>query len=83
MFVSISSLKELVYNSFPQAYRVVSSTSLQISVSFMKRSKSLMKTLKRIGPSIDPYGQPRTISNHSVKDKPTLPFVVIGKDNFV
>ena len=72
LFVSISSLKEMVSNSFPQAYRVVSSAKLQISVSLMKRSKSLIKILKRIGPSIDPCGIPRIISNHSLKDKPTF-----------
>ena len=58
----------MVSNSFPQAYRVVSSAKLQISVSLMKRNKSLVKTLKTIGPSIDPYGIPRIISNHSLKD---------------
>ena len=72
VFVSISSLKEMVSNSFSQAYKVVSSTKLQISVSFMKRSKLLIKTLKRIGPSIDPCGAPRIISNHSLKDEPTF-----------
>ena len=72
LFVSISSLKEMVSNSFPQAYRVVSSAKLQISVSLMKRSKSLIKTLKRIGPSIDPCGTPKIISNHSLKDEPTI-----------
>ena len=71
LFVSISSLKEMVSNSFPQAHRVVSSAKLQISVSLMKRSKSLIKTLKRIDPSIDPCGIPRIISNHSLKDEPT------------
>ena len=62
VFVSISSLKEMVSNSFPQAYRVVSSTKIQI----------LIKTLKRTGPSIDPCGAPSIISNHSLKDEPTL-----------
>ena len=84
MFVSISSLKEMVSDSFPQAYRVASSTKLQISVSFMKRRKSLMKTLKRISPRIDPCGASNTISNHSLKDEPTVTLVaVFGKDNFV
>ena len=63
MFVSSSSLLEMVSKSFPQAYRVVSSAKLQISVSFIKRSKSSIKTLKRIGPSIDPCGTPKIISN--------------------
>ena len=55
--------------SFPQAYRVVSSLKLHISDSFMKRSKSLIKTLKRVGPSIDPSVKPRIISNHSLNDE--------------
>ena len=46
VFVSIFIFKEIVSNSFPQGYRVASSAKLQISVSFMKRSKSLIKTLK-------------------------------------
>ena len=71
LFVSISSLKEMVSNSFPRAYRVVSSAKLHISISFMKKSKSLIKTLKRIGPSIDSCGIPRIISNHSLKGEPT------------
>ena len=72
VFVSTSSLLEMISKSFPQAYRVVSSAKLQISLSFMKRSKSLIKTLKRIGPSIDRCGTPRIISNHSLKDEPTF-----------
>ena len=54
VFVSNSILKEMVSNSFPRAYRVVSSAKLQIYFPFMERNKSLIKTLKRIGPSIDP-----------------------------
>ena len=69
VYVSISSWLEMVSKSFPQAYRVDSSAKLQITVSFMKRSKSLIKVLKRIGPSIDPCGNPRMISNHSLKDE--------------
>ena len=83
VFVSTSSLLETVFKSFPQTYRVESSAKLQISVSFMKRNKSLIKTLKRIGPSIDLCGSPRIISNHSLEDEPTLPFVFLGKDSFV
>ena len=72
MFVSSSKLLEMVSKSFPQAYKVVLSTKLQISVSFMKRGKSLIKTLRRIDPSIDPCGTPRRISNHSLKEEPTF-----------
>ena len=81
VFVSSSSLLKMVSKSFPQAYRVVSSPKLQISLSLMKKSKSLIKTLKRIGLSIDPCGTPIIISNHSLNDEPT--FVVFGKDSFV
>ena len=45
VFVSNCSLLEMASKSFPQAYTVVLSTNLQISVSFMKRSKSLIKIL--------------------------------------
>ena len=38
---------------FPLIYEVVSAATLQISVSFKKRRKSLIKILKRIGPSIN------------------------------
>ena len=62
MFVSSSSLLEMVSKSFPQEYRVALSAELQISVSFMKRNKSLIETLKRIGPSVDPCGTPMIIS---------------------
>ena len=72
VFVSISSLKEIVSNSFLQGYRIVSSAKLQISVSFMKRSKLLIRTLKRIGPNIDPCGSPGIICNHLLKDEPTF-----------
>ena len=37
LFVSISSLKEMVSNFFPQGYRVVSSAKLQISVFYEKK----------------------------------------------
>ena len=72
LFVSISSLKEMVSSSFLQAYRVVLSAKLQIPVFLMKRSKSLIKTLKKIDCSIDPCGAPRIISNHSLKNEPTF-----------
>ena len=62
VFVSSSSLLEMIYNFFAQAYRLVLSAKLQVSVSFMKRSKSLIKALKRIGLSIDSCGTRRIIS---------------------
>ena len=43
VYVSISSWLEMVSKSFPQACRVDSSAKLQITVSFMKRSKSLIQ----------------------------------------
>ena len=46
VFVSISSLLEIVSRSYPQAYRVVLSAKLQISIYFMKRSRSLIKHWK-------------------------------------
>ena len=74
VLVSISSLKEMVSNSFPHAYRVASSVELQISVSFMKKSKSLTKALKIISPSIDPCGTPKIISNDSLKNEATFTY---------
>ena len=71
-FVSMPSLLEMASKSFPPAYRIVSSTKLKISVSFIKRRKSLIKTLKRIIPSVDLCGNPRIISNHSLKNEPTF-----------
>ena len=47
VLVSSSSLLEMASKSFPQGYSVTSSGKLHIAVSFMKRSKSLTKTLKR------------------------------------
>ena len=79
MFFSSYSLKQMVSNSLPQAYRVVSSAKLQISVHFMKK-QTLIKALKRIGPSIDPCGTPRIISNHSLKNEPTFTLAIFGKD---
>ena len=70
----------MVSNSLPQAYRVVWFAKLQIPVHFVKRSKSLIKTLKRIGSSIDPYGTPRIISNHSLKNEPTFTLAIFGED---
>ena len=72
VFISSSSLLEMASKSFPQTYRVVSFTKLQSSFSFIKRSKSLMKTLKRIGPSIDPCGTPRIISKYSLGEEPSI-----------
>ena len=71
-FVSIASLLDMASKSFPPAYRIVSSTKLKISVSLIKRRKSLIKTLKRIIPSVDLCGNPRMISNHSLKNEPTF-----------
>ena len=84
VFVSISSLKAMVSNSFPQAYRTVSSAKLQISVSFMKRRKSLIRTCKRISPNIDPDGTLKIIiwSIH-LRTSRLLPVVFSAKDNFV
>ena len=77
VFVCISRLMEKVSNSFPQAYRVVSPAKLQICVSFIKRSKLVIKTLKRIGPSIDPC-----VTIH-LRTNQLLCFLVFGIDNFV
>ena len=49
----------------------------------MKRIKSLIKTLKRIGPAIYPCGTPRIISNHSLKNEPTFTVCFFGKDVWV
>ena len=51
-------------------YEVVSFAKLQTYVSFIKRSKSFMKLLNKVGPNIDPWGTPRIISNHSLREEP-------------
>ena len=50
LFVSISSLKEMISNSFPQAYTVVSSAKLQISVSLMKKKQVIDKNIEKDWP---------------------------------
>ena len=82
VFVSISSLNEMVSNSFPRAYRVVLLAKLQIFVSFMKRSKSLIKALKRIGPSANPCETPRIISNQSLKNDPIFTLCCLWEREF-
>ena len=50
ILASISNLFEAISKSLPHLYKVVSSAKLQTSVSFIKRSKSFMKMLDKIGP---------------------------------
>ena len=72
VLVSISSLLEMKSKFVPQAHKVVSFSRLKVSVSFLKRSKSLIKILKMIGSSIDFSCISRMISRHSLKNKPTF-----------
>ena len=46
----------------PQAHRVLSSAKLCIEAISMKKNKSLMERLNKIGPSIEPCGTPEIIS---------------------
>ena len=46
----------------PEADRVLSSAKLCIEATSMKKNKSLIERLNKIGPSIDPCGTPEIIS---------------------
>lgn len=61
----ILSLFLIVYKYFLQSCKVVSSTMLQISFSFMKRIKSCVK----VGSSIKNCDPPRMTSSQSLKDE--------------
>ena len=54
ILASISKFSKTISKSLPHFYEVVLSAKLQTSVSFIKRSKSFMKMLNKIGPNIDP-----------------------------
>ena len=49
---------------------MLSSAKLQTSDFVMKKNKSFMKILKRIGPRIEPCGTPVLMSHHELKDEP-------------
>ena len=49
---------------------VVSSAKLQTSVFLMKKIRSFMKRLNKIGPNIDPFGTFLRISRYELKAAP-------------
>ena len=60
------------FKFFPHLCRVVLSEKLQISTTFIERSKSIMKILNEIGSYIDPLGTTRIISRHCIYSKKNL-----------
>ena len=70
IFASISKFSETICKSLPRLHKLVPSTKLQMSVSFIKRSEEFMKILNKIGPNIGPWGTPGIISSYSLRKEP-------------
>ena len=62
MLLSDSNVPINLESVSPQADRVLSSEKLCIEAISMKKNKSLMERLNKIGPSIEPCGTPEIIS---------------------
>ena len=63
-----------------QLFSVLSSAKLQTFDFVMKKNKSFMKVLKRIGSMIEPCGTHVLISRHELKDEPIFrPLFPISK----
>ena len=58
-FIAVShSFRNIYYPSLLPTYIVLSSAKFASSASLMKKNKSFIKRLKRIGPRIDPWFTP-------------------------
>ena len=51
---------------------MLSSAKLQTCDFVMKKNKSFMRILKRIGPRIEPCGTPVFMSHYELKDEPVF-----------
>ena len=70
IFASISKFSETICKSLPRLHKLVPSTKLQMSVSFIKRIEEFMKILNKIGPNTGPWGTPGIISSYSLRKEP-------------